>query len=139
VAILAPQGLEYVSAFYAAIKAGTIAVPLFAPELPGHAERLVTALNDSQPVLVLTTTAVRDSVDAFLATMAASQRPHVIAIDEIPESRRPAVRMYLAGYSREDIAELMGWTEAKTRNLLYRGLADLRELLLARGIGPEAI
>ena len=48
------------------------------------------------------------------------------AIDEIPESRRPAVRMYLAGYSREDIAELMGWTEAKTRNLLYRGLDDLR-------------
>ena len=92
VAILAPQGLEYVSAFYAAIKAGTIAVPLFAPELPGHAERLETALNDSQPVLVLTTTAVRDSVDAFLATIAASQRPHVIAIDEIPDSAAEAFK-----------------------------------------------
>jgi fatty-acyl-CoA synthase len=86
VAILAPQGLEYVAAFYAAIKAGTIAVPLFAPELPGHAERLETALNDSQPVLVLTTTAVRDSVEAFLATMAAARRPRVIAVDEIPDS-----------------------------------------------------
>src|SRR5882672_8633193 len=29
VAILAPQGLEYVAAFYAAVKAGHIAVPLF--------------------------------------------------------------------------------------------------------------
>jgi fatty-acyl-CoA synthase len=86
VAILAPQGLEYVAAFYAAIKAGTIAVPLFAPELPGHAERLETALNDSQPILVLTTTAVRDSVDAFLTTLATRQRPQVIAIDEIPDS-----------------------------------------------------
>jgi fatty-acyl-CoA synthase len=37
VAILAPQSIDYVAGFYAAIKAGTIAVPLFAPELPGHA------------------------------------------------------------------------------------------------------
>jgi RNA polymerase sigma-70 factor (ECF subfamily) len=57
------------------------------------------------------------------------------AIDEIPASRRPAVRMHLAGYPREEIATLMGWTEAKTRNLLYRGLADLRERLTAQGIG----
>ena len=57
------------------------------------------------------------------------------AIDEIPASRRPAVRMHLAGYPREEIARLMGWTEAKTRNLLYRGLADLRERLTAEGIG----
>ena len=57
------------------------------------------------------------------------------AIDDIPASRRPPVRMHLAGYPREEIASLMGWTEAKTRNLLYRGLADLRERLTAEGIG----
>ena len=51
VAVLAPQGIDYVAGFYAAIKAGTIAVPLFAPELPGHAERLDTALRDSQPTV----------------------------------------------------------------------------------------
>jgi DNA-directed RNA polymerase specialized sigma24 family protein len=59
----------------------------------------------------------------------------VQAIEAIPESRRPAVRMHLAGYPREEIASLMGWTEAKTRNLLYRGLADLRERLVQEGIG----
>jgi RNA polymerase sigma-70 factor (ECF subfamily) len=59
------------------------------------------------------------------------------AIETIPASRRPVVRMYLAGYPREEIADLMGWTEAKTRNLLYRGLADLRERLVARGIGVD--
>jgi RNA polymerase sigma factor (sigma-70 family) len=57
------------------------------------------------------------------------------AIEAIPASRRPAVRMHLAGYPREEIADLMGWTEAKTRNLLYRGLADLREQLAAEGVG----
>lgn len=58
------------------------------------------------------------------------------AVDRITASRRPVLRMYLAGYDREEIADLMGWSEAKTRNLLYRGLADLRELLTAQGIGP---
>jgi RNA polymerase sigma-70 factor (ECF subfamily) len=60
------------------------------------------------------------------------------SLEGIPESRRPVVRMYLAGYGREEIAGLLGWTEAKTRNLLYRGLADLRERLTEIGIGPEA-
>jgi RNA polymerase sigma factor (sigma-70 family) len=56
------------------------------------------------------------------------------AIDALPASRRPVVRMYLAGHAKEEIASLMGWSEAKTRNLLYRGLAELRERLLRMGI-----
>jgi RNA polymerase sigma factor (sigma-70 family) len=95
-----------------------------------------------------------DAVDdggAVAATLAASGAdPHAElegseladrvarAIEEIPASRRAPVRMHLAGYPRDEIAKLMGWTEAKTRNLLYRGLADLRERLTAEGIGWEA-
>ena len=90
VAILAPQGLDYIAGFFAAVKAGTIAVPLFAPELPGHVERLETALNDAQPTVVLTTKAVRDAVEAFLATIPSARRPHVIVIDEIPDSAAEA-------------------------------------------------
>lgn len=58
-------------------------------------------------------------------------------IDTIPLSRRAVVRMYLSGYEREEIAELLGWSEAKTRNLLYRGLADLRNGLTRKGISWE--
>lgn len=87
VAILAPQGLDYVAGFFAAIKAGTIAVPLFAPELPGHAERLDTALRDARPAVVLTTTAARDGVQAFLENrLAELTRPDVVVVDEIPDS-----------------------------------------------------
>jgi RNA polymerase sigma-70 factor (ECF subfamily) len=60
------------------------------------------------------------------------------AIDELVETRRAVVRMYLAGYEREEIASLLGWTEAKTRNLLDRGLDDLRAVLTARGISPKS-
>ncbi|MGZ6778307.1 MAG: fatty acyl-AMP ligase [Mycobacterium sp.] len=86
VAILAPQGLEYVAGFFAAIKAGTIAVPLFAPELQGHAERLAVALHDSRPSVVLTTSAALAAVESALAGVGLSPAPRVIAIDTVPDS-----------------------------------------------------
>jgi len=58
------------------------------------------------------------------------------AVDELPAARRPVVRIYLAGYNHQEIAGLLGWSEAKTRNLLYRGLEDLRNRLTALGLGP---
>jgi fatty-acyl-CoA synthase len=86
VAILAPQGIDYVAGFYAAVKAGTIAVPLFAPELPGHAERLDTALRDCEPAVVLTTAAAKNAVESFLHNLAHLRHPDVIVIDEIPDA-----------------------------------------------------
>lgn len=59
------------------------------------------------------------------------------AIEAITPSRRPVVRMYLAGYSGDEVARLMGWSEAKTRNLLYRGLGDVRARLKDMGITWE--
>lgn len=59
------------------------------------------------------------------------------AVDELDEPRSVVVRLHLSGYHREEIAQMLGWTEPKVRNLLYRGLEDLRALLLARGIGPR--
>ena len=60
------------------------------------------------------------------------------ALALLAEQRRAVVRMHLAGYDRYEIAELFGWSEAKTRNLLYRGLADLRQILQSWGVGPVA-
>jgi RNA polymerase sigma-70 factor (ECF subfamily) len=58
------------------------------------------------------------------------------AVELLVESRRAVLRMYLAGFEREEIQELLGWSEAKTRNLLYRGLADVRASLESWGYGP---
>lgn len=85
VAILAPQSIDWVVGYYAAIKAGTIAVPLFAPELPGHAERLETALRDSKPSVILTTAAARDAIEKFLGTLPDLRVAHLLVIDEIPD------------------------------------------------------
>ena len=59
------------------------------------------------------------------------------AIDTLSMDRRVAVRFHLSGYDREDIARMLGWTEARTRNLLYRGLDDLRRRLTDMGISPR--
>lgn len=66
------------------------------------------------------------------------ERQVLAALDTLHLSRRMVVRMYLSGYEREEIAELLSWSEAKTRNLLYRGLSDLRARLAAMGITGEA-
>lgn len=58
------------------------------------------------------------------------------ALETLSLERRVAVRFHLTGYDREDIAQSLGWSEAKTRNLLYRGLDDLRRRLAAMGVAP---
>jgi acyl-CoA synthetase (AMP-forming)/AMP-acid ligase II len=54
VAVLAPSGPEYVVGFLAALRAGMVAVPLFGPDLFGHAGRLEAALADCSPQVILT-------------------------------------------------------------------------------------
>jgi acyl-CoA synthetase (AMP-forming)/AMP-acid ligase II len=79
-AILARQSADYVVAFLGAIRAGLVAVPLFAPDLPGHAGRLAAVLADCAPRVVLTTADAIDGVSGFL-TSTAVERPAVLAVD----------------------------------------------------------
>ena len=50
--------------------------------------------------------------------------------------RRLAVTLHLQGHSVPDAARILDWTAKQTENLVYRGLADLRECLMAKGIRP---
>ncbi|HEX7323425.1 MAG TPA: fatty acyl-AMP ligase [Mycobacterium sp.] len=113
VAILAPQGLDYVAGFYAAVKIGTIAVPLFAPELPGHAERLETALRDATPTVVLTTASALETVAAFLLRLPQARRPEVIVIDSVPDSA--AVEFTPVELKLGDVSHLQ-YTSGATRS-----------------------
>ncbi|CAN5853941.1 fatty acyl-AMP ligase [soil metagenome] len=112
VAILAPQGLDYIAGFFAAIKAGTIAVPLFAPELQGHAERLDTALRDARPAAILTTAAAADAVRAFLTDHALVGNPPLIVIDDIPDSAGDA--FFPVDIDADDVSHLQ-YTSGATR------------------------
>ena len=111
VAIMAPQGLDYVTAFFAVLKAGAIAVPLFAPELPGHAVRLEVALGDAEPALLLTTRVATDAVYGFLRRLP-GPAPSVIVIDEVPDAASAEFRDVDIGM--DDISHLQ-YTSGATR------------------------
>jgi len=85
VAILCPQSLDYLVAFFGTLYAGRIAVPLFDPSEPGHVGRLHAVLDDCQPSAILTTTESAEGVRKFFRSRPAKERPRVIAVDAVPD------------------------------------------------------
>jgi fatty acid CoA ligase FadD32 len=85
VAILCPQNLDYLVAFFGTLYSGRIAVPLFDPNEPGHVGRLHAVLDDCLPSAILTTTEAAEGVRKFFRTRPANQRPRVIAVDAVPD------------------------------------------------------
>lgn len=60
------------------------------------------------------------------------------ALQTLADNRRRAVGLHLQGMTTEEIGRMTGWTEPKARNLVYRGLADLRAALRAMGVDLES-
>ena len=60
------------------------------------------------------------------------------ALAGLGPDRSTAVRLHLQGFTLEEMARLLAWTEPRARNLLYRGLRDLRNALAREGIECEA-
>jgi len=112
VAILAPQGMEYIVGFFAAVHAGLVAVPLFDPEEPGHADRLHAVLGDCLPTVVLTASSAAPGVRTFFKDRPAAQRPRVLAVDGVPDSL--AESWTVPEVRRDDIAYLQ-YTSGSTR------------------------
>ncbi len=50
--------------------------------------------------------------------------------------RRSAVTLHLMGHTVPEIGRLLGWEGKKADNLVYRGMADLRECLESKGVRP---
>ncbi|MFE6859513.1 long-chain-fatty-acid--AMP ligase FadD32 [Nocardia sp. NPDC057668] len=86
VAILAPQGLDYIVAMYAAVYAGCIAVPLFDPDEQGHSDRLHAVLEDCKPAAILTVGSSAAGVRELFRDLPAPKRPRIIAVEAIPDS-----------------------------------------------------
>ncbi|REE94713.1 fatty acyl-AMP ligase [Thermomonospora umbrina] len=111
VAILAPQCMEYVVAFFGIMYARAIGVPLFSPDLPGHAERLLAVYTDADPTCVLTTSSVTTQVEGFLDQNPVPRPKEILAVDTIeaapadwtPEPAEPdeiAYLQYTSGSTR---------------------------------------
>ncbi len=114
-AILAPQGMEYIVAFYAALEAGLVAVPLPVPQFGAHDERASAALQDCAPTVLLTTSVVVDDVVGCTRSLP-GKAPEVIEVDSLdldapPNFQAPAaprtknaVLQYTSGSTRSPAA-----------------------------------
>jgi RNA polymerase sigma-70 factor (ECF subfamily) len=47
-----------------------------------------------------------------------------------------AVALYLQGHTAPETGVILGWSLRKTENLIFRGMADLRRCLAAKGLTP---
>ncbi|MBU9763108.1 AMP-binding protein [Mycobacterium sp. TNTM28] len=81
--ILAPQGLDYIVAFFGALLAGRIAVPLAVPLGGVSDERVESVLQDASPAVVLTTSAVADTVAGHVENRSGGGVPVVVAADSL--------------------------------------------------------
>lgn len=112
VAILAPQDPTYVTAFLGALHAGTVAVPLFAPEASRHSGRLVHVLSDCAPEVWLTSRSSMEKVRALADDNSVPMPKHIVAVDELSPSPgdfaapeigldEPAYLQYTSGSTRD--------------------------------------
>jgi long-chain fatty acid adenylyltransferase FadD28 len=79
--ILAPQGLDYIVAFFGALQAGQIAVPLSVPLGGVSDERVSSVLCDASPSVVLTTSPVAGSVAEYVKSQSGALTPSVVEVD----------------------------------------------------------
>ena len=115
VAILAPQGLDYVVAFLGALQAGRIAIPLSVPLGGAIDERVGLVVRDASPTAVLTTSSVAGIVaehlepepggaliEVDLLSRDSRSRPHT----EV-DSRSTAYLQYTSGSTRQPAGVMM--------------------------------
>ncbi|MCW6010640.1 fatty acyl-AMP ligase [Micromonospora sp. CPCC 205371] len=145
VAVLAPPSPEYVVALFACWYAGTVAVPLFPPDLPRHGERLASSYRDCAPRCVVTTSPAADRVTEFIEAQpfveAEPGRPALVLADDDGAAAEPFTR---SAASRDDVAYLQ-YTSGSTRTqagvvISYGNLAaNVRQLWTAFAEGRGAV
>ena len=71
-----------------------------------------------------------------LATLEARELGRAVeaALVQLPADRRRAARAHLIGLDTGEIGELTGWRYNRVRNLVSRGMLDLRRILKLEGI-----
>jgi RNA polymerase sigma factor (sigma-70 family) len=57
-------------------------------------------------------------------------------LQDLAPDRARAVRAHLAGFEVAEMMRMYGWTYQRARNLVARGMGDLRTALRSRGVTP---
>ena len=110
--ILAPQGLDYIVAFLAALQAGQIAVPLSVPQGGASDERVISVLRDASPSAILTTSSLAGNIAEYLEAKPGEPAPSMLEVDLLDLDSRNATAAEVD--NQPDIAYLQ-YTSGSTR------------------------
>ncbi|OBG47592.1 acyl-CoA synthetase [Mycolicibacterium fortuitum] len=91
--VLAPQSLDYIVAFLASLDAGVVCVPLSTPMVGNHDERVTAVLRDAAPSVVLTTSAIAETVAPYAIAQDGNPAPVVLEVDKLELDSRKPVRL----------------------------------------------
>ncbi|GAA4087486.1 fatty acyl-AMP ligase [Actinomadura miaoliensis] len=111
-ALLLPQTLDYMMTMLGAMYSHVVAVPLFSPDLPGHAERLLGAYADAAPAVIVTSRDALPHVEKFLADNDVPRPREIVFADEVDEALAGDWRDEPIGF--DDLAYLQ-YTSGSTR------------------------
>jgi acyl-CoA synthetase (AMP-forming)/AMP-acid ligase II len=142
VALLCPQNLDYVIGFLGALYAGTIAVPLFAPEAHSHAERLIGALADCAPEVWLTSTSALPAVTELRDRHPVPRPKQLFAVDTVDSA--PADGFRPVPVTADEPAYLQ-YTSGSTRRpagavITHRAvMANVRQAEAAFGVEQSTV
>jgi RNA polymerase sigma-70 factor (ECF subfamily) len=76
-----------------------------------------------------------ESIDASGALENRTQLLAVLEeLQQVDAERAEALGLHLQGFTTAEIGSLMGWTEAKARNIVYRSLESLRAQAIANEV-----
>lgn len=81
--ILAPQGLEYILAFLGSMQAGLVVVPLPMPHRGSSYDRVSAVFADTEPSVVLTTSAATEDVTDYIDASRMKNVPKIVEIDSL--------------------------------------------------------
>ncbi|MFD0683593.1 fatty acyl-AMP ligase [Actinomadura fibrosa] len=111
-ALLLPQTLDYMMTMLGALYAHVVAVPLFSPDLPGHADRLIGAYADSEPAVIVTSRNALPHVEKFLADHDVPQPKEIVFAEEVDPALADTWQDEPIGF--DDLAYLQ-YTSGSTR------------------------
>lgn len=123
--ILAPQGLDYIVGFLAAMQAGLVAVPLSVPYGGAHDERTISVLADTSPTVLLTTSSVLDNVAPYAKPQSSGSSPAVLELDllDLDSRQRPGPGARGPGKDAPEIQYLQ-YTSGSTRTPAGVGISN---------------
>lgn len=137
VAVLAPQGIDWVVAFLGVLRAGRIAVPLHSPAFPVHSGRLTAVLRDCEPALCLTTRGELAATRRFLAVLGLDTATG--AADVLPPA--PPFRSEVGPADLAYLQYSSGTTGPPAGILVTHGnvVANARQAMAAYGAGVGSV